>query len=328
MRLAALFTCVIIPKHMIPQFPEFKKLELSDKDEVESFTKKFPPYSDFNFISMWSWDVKAEVRISELNGNLVVRFTDYLTGEPFYSFLGNTKVNETAEALIEVSRTLGLNSKLKLVPEDSVLGLNKEIFKVEEDRNNHDYVIPVRVFKDYDTKKTSNKRKAVKKFLKEFTVHTEELDLCNPEVNKVVYELFEKWSLGKGDPLEVQNELKALHRFIENKCGETNHICTGIYVENQLVGFCLSEILNGHFSNVHFCKGDTTISAGVYAYVLQENARILHEMGHEYVNIEQDLGIDNMRQWKMSHGEQIFLKKYTVSFISKPVLSPIAWNHL
>ena len=81
---------------MIPEFPEFKKLELSDKEDVEAFTKKFPPYSDFNFVSMWSWDIKGEMRLSILNGNLVVRFTDYITGDPFYSFLGNNKTNETA----------------------------------------------------------------------------------------------------------------------------------------------------------------------------------------------------------------------------------------
>src|SRR6185436_18619332 len=109
---------------MIPEFPEFKKLELTDKEEVEKFTSKFPPYSDFNFVSMWSWDIKGEMRLSMLNGNLVVRFTDYLTGELFYSFLGNSKVNETAEMLINFSRKEGLGAKLRLVPEDSIKGLN------------------------------------------------------------------------------------------------------------------------------------------------------------------------------------------------------------
>src|SRR3989338_5939738 len=102
---------------MIPKFPKFKKLELSDKKDIEKFTSKFPPYSDFNFVSMWSWDIKGEMRISILNENLVVRFTDYITGEPFFSFLGNNKVNETAEALIDLSKKEGLKPMLKLVPE-------------------------------------------------------------------------------------------------------------------------------------------------------------------------------------------------------------------
>ena len=49
---------------MLPTFPEFKPLELSDKNDVENFTSKFPPYSDFNFVSMWCWDIKEEMRIS------------------------------------------------------------------------------------------------------------------------------------------------------------------------------------------------------------------------------------------------------------------------
>lgn len=66
--------------YMISEFPQFKKLELADKKDIEKFTSKFPPYSDFNFVSMWSWDIRGEMRVSQLNGNLVVRFTDYLTG--------------------------------------------------------------------------------------------------------------------------------------------------------------------------------------------------------------------------------------------------------
>src|SRR6185436_18008967 len=95
-------------QHTLPEFPNFKSLELSDKGAIEAITKKFPPYSDFNFVSMWAWDIKGEVRVSQLYGNLIVRFTDYLTGEPFYSFLGDSKVNETVRALLELSKRDGL----------------------------------------------------------------------------------------------------------------------------------------------------------------------------------------------------------------------------
>src|SRR3989344_6357117 len=119
---------------MIPEFPEFKNLELSDKEDVEKFTGKFPPYSDFNFVSMWSWDIKGEMRLSMLNENLVVRFTDYLTGEPFYSFLGDNKVNETVEELLEFSKKESLPLELKLIPEEVVKDLDQIKFKAIEDR--------------------------------------------------------------------------------------------------------------------------------------------------------------------------------------------------
>ena len=56
---------------MLPEFPKFKSIELSDKEDVEKITHKYPPYSDFNFVSMWSWDIKGEMRISEFYGNFM-----------------------------------------------------------------------------------------------------------------------------------------------------------------------------------------------------------------------------------------------------------------
>jgi hypothetical protein len=49
---------------MLPEFPKFKSIEISDKEDVEKITKKYPPYSDFNFVSMWSWDIKGDMRVS------------------------------------------------------------------------------------------------------------------------------------------------------------------------------------------------------------------------------------------------------------------------
>ncbi|OGY35168.1 MAG: hypothetical protein A3E36_00640 [Candidatus Andersenbacteria bacterium RIFCSPHIGHO2_12_FULL_45_11b] len=81
---------------MIPKFPEFKPLEMTDREEIIGYTSKFLPYSDFNFTSMWSWDIDGKIMVSELNGNLVVNFSDYVTSEPFYSLIGDNDI-ERAE---------------------------------------------------------------------------------------------------------------------------------------------------------------------------------------------------------------------------------------
>src|ERR1035437_4583862 len=120
---------------MIPQFPEFKILELSDKKNVEKFTLKYPPYSDFNFAGTWSWDIRGQMKISQLNGNYVIRFIDYLTGGPFYTFLGNKSVNDTAKKILDLSTEEGLRPQLKMVPEDSLKNLDLTKFKIQEDRD-------------------------------------------------------------------------------------------------------------------------------------------------------------------------------------------------
>ena len=78
------------------------------------------------------------MQISQLNGNYVIRFINYLTGEPFYTFLGENKVDETAKELLELSKKEGLKVELRLIPEDSMVGLDKNVFTIEEDPDNND----------------------------------------------------------------------------------------------------------------------------------------------------------------------------------------------
>jgi hypothetical protein len=64
---------------MLPHFPKFKPLELPDAEDVQRYTARYAPFSDFNFACLWSWNIDSRVLLSELNGNLVVRLGDYVT---------------------------------------------------------------------------------------------------------------------------------------------------------------------------------------------------------------------------------------------------------
>ena len=94
----------------------------------------------------------------------------------------------------------------------------------------------------------------------------------------------------------------------------TGHLCTGIFLGKDLIGFCLNELLPNSFACIHFSKADTHISQGVYAYLLQENAKLLSEKGVKFINLEQDLGIPGLKSWKKSHGVDMFLKKYIIRY--------------
>src|SRR3989344_5608277 len=76
---------------MIPIFPTFKKLTVEDKNEVEKATNSYPPYSDYNFVSLWSYNTKDSIEIALLNDNLVVKFFDYILSIPEISTLAGNK---------------------------------------------------------------------------------------------------------------------------------------------------------------------------------------------------------------------------------------------
>ncbi|MFB5615496.1 MAG: hypothetical protein ACE5RI_10495, partial [Candidatus Nitrosomaritimum yanchengensis] len=129
---------------MKPDFPEFKKLEISDKETIDNFTKNFEPYSDFNFVSMFTWDINNDMEFSFINNNLVVKFKDYNSDNYFYSFLGDNKCVETSIKLLQYTKEFNSKNTLKLIPEvvvNNILRSENIKIDIKEDRGDWDYVI-------------------------------------------------------------------------------------------------------------------------------------------------------------------------------------------
>lgn len=298
---------------MIPQFPEFKKLELSDREEIESFTKKFPPYSDFNFVSMWSWDVRGEMRVSWLNGNLVVKFSHYLTVDSFLSFIGTNMVNETAEVLIQFSK-INNEDTLKLVPEITANLINKDIFDATIEDDQADYIYDLQYISAFSGGHFASKRTAINKLTRENpTLRTEIVDLDSEMSKFNLKKVNISWIQHKTakDPYgEIQNELIAIDRFLSNNFGD-KIICIGVYINDQMVGYHMVEIVSQNYAICHYIKADFSHS-GIYDFLMKESARILLEKGVKYINFEQDLGLPGLKSSKERFSTGIFLEKYKI----------------
>ncbi|MDD5050238.1 MAG: phosphatidylglycerol lysyltransferase domain-containing protein [Candidatus Pacebacteria bacterium] len=300
---------------MIPEFPKFKKLELSDKADVEAFTHKYPPYSDFNFTSMWSWNIKDEMSISQMNNNFVVRFTDYVTGKPFLSFLGTNKVNETAQALLEFSKSEGLEEQMKLIPEDVIKHLNKEQFKIQEDRDNHDYIFSVEKLKPRASagRKLSTRRKIVNRLRQLSHYSVTPIDLNDKTVKEKIEKVSLVWEEQRGIAEKDARHLsRAMNRILTMEHSK-NTLSLGVFIREQFVGYSINEIVNDEYAMGDFQQADLKSSLGIYAFLMEETGLYLDKIGCKYINLEQDLGIPGLRKWKMSYHHDFFLKKYIVS---------------
>lgn len=307
---------------MLPQFPLFKRLELTDREDIEAITCKFPPYSDFNFTSLWCWDTQGKVRISMLYGNLVVRFTDYRTGEPFYSFLGSNRLHETVEELLDLSNQQCLNQALRLITDIQQISIdNGQILSAEEDRDNFDYVYEIKELHQASGIKYETQRNLIHRFENKYSdiqIKISSLD----SVRNVVLDLSKKWQMKKENAtniIELINEEKSVSRIfnIENK----NLLAICIYCKNQCVAYAIDEILVGDYAICHFAKADVHFS-GVYSFLMKQNCRLLLNFNKIYLNFEQDLGLLNLRASKNAFKPKIFLKKYTITYVQFHYL----WN--
>lgn len=297
---------------MLPQYPQFKKLELGDRADIEKFTSQFPPYSDFNFTSMWCWDTLGLVRISELNNNLVVRFMDYLTGEPFYSFLGMNKVNETIEEIMKLSASEGLELKLRFISEEIIKDLNTFYF-ISEDRSNFDYIYNVSDLYAYHGAEFETQRNLINRFSRKYSKIEVSISILS-YIEDDILSFNKKWERQKINA-QNQEELKTESKSIARVFGLNNENLLGvcIFCSGELIAYAIDEILDSEYVICHFAKANSNFS-GVYSFLMKENCKTLLSLGKKTLNYEQDLGLEGLRYAKNAFRPKKFLKKFIVGY--------------
>jgi hypothetical protein len=299
---------------MLPIFPVFEPLALGHKLAIEKLAARFPPYSDFNYTSLWSWNTKGTAAVSNLHGNLVIRFSDYLTSEPFFSFFGDAATAETARTLLELAEGEGGSAHLKLVPEHFASGLSGEDFTITEDRDNHDYLLDVARLASYEGSELKPHRNLVTKFNRLHQAETRRLDLSDLATRETLTGFFLDWAKKKGQPWpDTANEAAAFARVFELAQND-RLIALGIFVGGELAGFTVSERLHGEHGMIHFEKADPKRFAGIYQYLTQETAKTLLSAGCTSLNYQQDLGLSGLRQYKSGYKPTGFLRKFRVTW--------------
>ncbi len=299
---------------MLPKFPEFKKLELTDAADILKITSQYDPYSDFDFASMWAWDVNNNTLISELNGNLAAILSEHFTGLPFYSFLGNKDVNRTLQQLFAFSvHSETSKPQLRMVPEVSLRQINLKKFIIEIDLNNYDYIYDLSELSTFTGSKYSTKRKLFNKFSRNYPdAMMRILDLANPEDKNKILSLSRYWTRNNAKPdenLDLNKELQAIQRFLD--AGFDNAFCVGVFLAERMIGYDMLTLSHNKYAISHFCKADVAYS-GAYEYLTNKEAMLLLQKDIAYLNAEEDLGLPGLRFAKNSLKPVSFLRKYSI----------------
>ena len=289
--------------------PDFKKISLSDKGQIDKIFQDFSPYCDFNFSNIYNWSsISKPSEIAFVNENLVVKMKDFVEDHVVVSFIGNNKISDT------VSHLLDHFDELSMIPEECITNelLERKDLLIEEDRNNHDYILSLKDLIDLPGNRFKSKRRKVKKFLEKNPDHTVQvMDLKNDDVWKLIEDLTFLWNLLKrGKASDINNELNALKRQISlaNVC---EIIFVGVYIDDKLIAFTTNEIKHDGFAIGSFGKADFRYD-GIFSYSEHITAKHLYSLGCKFLNYEQDLGLDGLRKSKLSWKPVRFLKKYKI----------------
>ena len=187
-------------------------------------------------------------------------------------------------------------------------------FDYTEERDLFDYVYDGDSMRELKGRKNVKKRNHINYFLKEYEGRFEYRLLDENDFDACL-KLVEEWTSNKEENGQVDEEMeeeligikKLFNSFpvIKDKLK-----IAGIFIDGKLEAFTMGEYLNHNMALIHIEKANPSIR-GLYPYINQQF--LVHEFPDvEFVNREEDMGIEGLGKAKLSYHPCKFVEKYTV----------------
>lgn len=240
-----------------------------------------------------------------------MRLADYVSGHPFYSFIGRHRLADTAAQLLDLTMRQCRTDVLRIVPACAAQALANDGFALTADEAATDYVFDVDHVAGMHEWTGHGIRRRIRQFAKrypDYAVRHAPLHAVDADEFRALFAL---WAERKGyDSPQASHEYPAFERFLKSADPRVETI--GLYVGTRLVGFSSFELLPGEMAIVHFSKADHALHGGICDVLYWEEAKLLKTRGVRHYNWEQDLGLQGLQQSKKKYQPSRFLKKFTV----------------
>jgi hypothetical protein len=296
----------------IPDFPDFAPIELSMRDELFALCSVLPDgLCEFPFAAIFLLRHKYQSAIARLSSDAyalsgVDSRIEKITGDNrFFEFVGSR-----LPSMAEIEPLFQIFPNWKSMPQSAFAQLGAELtsrgFFVAEDRDNFDYLYERSDLAALSGKKFHKKKNLVNAYCASYA--SEALPLTSDRM-KDAYYILEKWQEHQG--AEEKTDYGECKEALDNRdaLGLDGVV---VYADGKPAGFSLGErIAAGKIYCVHFEKGIDTYK-GVFQYVNQAAAKQLPEEVR-FVNREQDLGDEGLRQAKETYRPSGYVVKYLAS---------------
>jgi len=181
--------------------------------------------------------------------------------------------------------------------------LNEYGIIIAEDRDNYDYLYYRNDLAELAGKKYHKKKNHVNNFLHTYPDH--EQRQMSAVLIPAAVEILDKWHQDRGEDGDYKSAKEALDLF--DKLTLRGAV---FFVDGKPAAYCLGESLSrGKMFAIHFEKAIDEYK-GVYQFMNQAFAASLPRF-FTFINREQDLGSEGLRQAKMTYRPCDFVKKYT-----------------
>ena len=291
---------------------EFKPVRLEDRAVIERYTMPSGICNcDLAFANMYCWQAVFHSAWAEIGGFLVIRFQidggeriGYMqpVGEGDFGPI-LPLLREDAHAHGQRLRIIGLTDEGR----DTIRRVVPCHFAFESDRALEDYVYSADDLRNLAGRRYQPKRNHINRFTSEYPDYRyEEL---TPDRFGECMALEREWRKAhEGHTSELCAEQRAMQRAFEH-FEELGLIGGCIYVGDRLAAFTYGSAVNDHTFDTHVEKADTEFD-GAFTVINKLFAQHLPER-FTLINREEDLGLDGLRQAKLSYHPAFLQHKFT-----------------
>lgn len=298
---------------------ELNKVTISSQSQLRSYYEKFDSeISDTSLTNVLLWAAKYNFHYFVM-GSFVfivnIETERMYFSSPIGSYRDENLVRETTKTLKDKLDTLEIPLVIKKASEKFVKIIEKSSFfeiDVTSSLDESDYIYDYEVMKTLTGNKYHKKKNQVNKFIK--TVENYHFRPYEPDDFDTVKQLMEKWCLERdcNNDSNLQFEFDGVMHYLENS--SVDHLLMGLlFVDDELQGFVLGEIVSESMLLIHIEKANAEIS-GIYQMLGYEFYNMVSRDSLLWINREQDLGIEGLRKSKMSYHPVRFVDKFEMIF--------------
>ena len=293
---------------------EFHPVTLEDKAWIDPLVwAEASSSADFNFGNIYLWDTSFHQYVARMNDRVLVM--PCYEGRPFFAWpVGTGDLVPVMEELEAYARDHGFPFTLRGVTQDHLPlldGLFPGRCRVESERPLWDYIYSAEKLATLAGKKLHGKRNHINRFEAE---NDWSFSAMTPADFPECMELLDEWNSENPEDRDIgaADEYAAIRRAFES-FGPLGLEGGVLRVSGRPVAFTMGEMVCAHTFVVHFEKARTEIN-GAYPMVNREFVRQIRERHPEvlWINREDDMGHESLRQSKESYHPDRMVEKYTV----------------
>jgi len=289
---------------------EFKPLEIGHKGVFRRYMADDPPQcSELTFTNLFIWQHYYHPVWCEQDDCLLIILHPEKSTPFGMQPVGKGDKKKALEILVSELRDITDEIKLCRVSEDFVnRHLDPDQYFYQHDRNNSDYVYASRDLIELSGRKYHSKKNHLNAFIKNYQFEYLKLD---KELAGHFMDMQEEWCKIRDcrqtpDLLLEDYAVKTALTYFD----ELDYKGAALRIGSRIEAFSLGEQLSSDTAVIHIEKANPDIP-GLYSAINQlftQNA-----WSHlEYINREQDLGIEGLRKAKESYYPHHLVNKYTV----------------